>query len=141
MSVDVNYVAVLVTAVVNMIVGFLWYGPVFGKKWIEMMKFTPEQLAAGRQKSMTKSYVIMFVAALIMGYVLYHSIAFASGFMQQSGALVGMQGGFWMWLGFIIPVTLGRVLWEDRSWSLWAFDNGYYLAVLLINSAIIGAWM
>lgn len=141
MNVDVNYLAVLVAAVVNMAIGYAWYGPLFGKKWIALMQFTPESMAEARNKGMTKSYLITFVGALVMAYVLYHTIAFAFGFMQVSGAVAALSSGFWMWLGFVMPVTLGKVIWEGKSWPLWAIDNGYYLALLLINSAIIGAWM
>ena len=30
---DVNLIAVLVAGIVPMIVGMLWYGPLFGKRW------------------------------------------------------------------------------------------------------------
>ncbi|HLD39833.1 MAG TPA: DUF1761 family protein, partial [Candidatus Nanoarchaeia archaeon] len=32
-----NYLAVLVAAIAAYVVGFLWYGPVFGKKWMALM--------------------------------------------------------------------------------------------------------
>lgn len=33
-AVPINYVAVVLAAVANMILGFVWFGPLFGKLWI-----------------------------------------------------------------------------------------------------------
>ncbi|MBI3341870.1 DUF1761 domain-containing protein, partial [Candidatus Curtissbacteria bacterium] len=37
MEFQINYMAVVAAAVVNMVLGFLWYGPLFGKPWMKMM--------------------------------------------------------------------------------------------------------
>ena len=137
----VNYWAVIVGAVVSFVLGGLWYGPIFGKKWMAMMKFTPESMASAKAKGMGKSYAMMFIGSLVMSYVLFHFIAYAVGFSQQGGAMVGAVGGFWAWLGFIVPVTMGSVLWEGRSWSLWIINAGYYLVGLVLVGAILAAWM
>ena len=46
MSVSINYLAVLVAGFIPMILGSIWYGPLFGKKWIELMGLTEEELKA-----------------------------------------------------------------------------------------------
>lgn len=38
--VPVNYLAILVAAVLSMVLGFLWYGPLFGKEWTKLMGVT-----------------------------------------------------------------------------------------------------
>ncbi len=44
MTVVINYWAVIVVAIINTVLGFLWFGPIFGKMWISLMGFTPEQV-------------------------------------------------------------------------------------------------
>ena len=34
-----NWLAVLVAVVASFFFGWLWYGPLFGKKWASLMKF------------------------------------------------------------------------------------------------------
>ena len=34
---EVNLLAVLAAGIVPMVVGALWYGPLFGKRWLELM--------------------------------------------------------------------------------------------------------
>lgn len=38
----INYLAILVGVIANVILGFLWYGPLFGKAWAKEMKMPPD---------------------------------------------------------------------------------------------------
>src|SRR5947207_3505777 len=101
MEFQINYMAVVAAAVVNMVLGFLWYGPLFGKPWMKMMNFTEEHMKAAQAKGMGKSYVVMTIGALLMSWILAHAIVFATGFLAISGAMAGIWIGFLNWLGFI----------------------------------------
>jgi len=138
--VEINYMAVIVAAIVNMVLGYVWYGPLFGKQWMALSGVMPQLDALGKPKGMTKKMVIMFVGALVMAVTLFKFIAYASGFLQQSGAALGLSIGFCLWLGFIAPVTLSVVLWEGKSWKLWFLNNAYYVVLLLVNGAILASW-
>jgi hypothetical protein len=139
MQVPINYLAVLVAGICNMIVGALWYGPVFGKWWMKQMNFTPESMKK-MPLSGLQAMVIGFIFAILMSYVLANDILFGATYLNMYGALSGMTGAFWNWLGFVVPITAGVWLWEGKSWKLWAFNAGYYLVALLIAGAILGAW-
>jgi hypothetical protein len=141
MEIPINYLSVVVAAVSNMVLGFAWYGPLFGKKWASLMGWgamTSAQLAA-KQKAARSSYAISFVGALLMAYVLAHVLVLANVY-SGSGLEAGLKSGFGMWLGFVVPVTLGTVLWDGKPWMLWAINSGYFLAALLVMGAILGYW-
>ena len=138
--IPINYFAVLGATITSMILGFLWYGPLFGKEWIKLSGFTPEQMAAAKAKGMGKSYALMALGSLVMSYTLAHAIVFASSYLMVYGASAGLTGGFWNWLGFIAPVTLGAVLWEGKPWKLWCITSGYYLVSLLVAGVILSVW-
>ena len=137
MEIPINYVAVGGAAVASMVIGYLWYGPIFGKKWMALSGITQDQISASKKKGMVKEYALMFVGSLVMAYVLAHAFVFASTYMKVSGTMAGLSVGFWNWLGFIAPVTLGVVLWEGKSPKLWVLNNGYYLFSLLVMGAIL----
>ncbi len=141
-AVPVNYLAVLVCGIASMVFGFLWYGPIFGKPWMRMMGWDPNNAAlmAEMKKGAQKGYAFMFVGSLIMAYVLAHSMVFASDYTHTSGLPAGIMVGFWSWLGFVAPVTIGSVLWEGKSWKLWSLNNGYYLIQLLMFGVILSIW-
>lgn len=138
--VPINVMAVIASAIASMIVGTIWYGPLFGKQWIKMMKFSAQDMAAAKKKGMGGTYAMQFVASLVMAFVLAHSIVFASTYMKVTGLNAGVMAGFWNWIGFVAPVTLGMSLWGGKSWKLWLLDNGHYLVTLCIMGAILAMW-
>ena len=137
--VPINYLSVLGATVASMVIGFLWYGPLFGKQWMRMMGFTTDKMDAAKKKGMGKSYAIMAVGSLLMSYALAHNVIFGSAYLQMNGIEAGIMAGFWNWLGFIAPVTVGVVLWEGKPWKLWCITAGYYLVSLLVMGMILSA--
>jgi len=136
-EVPINYLAVIIAAVANMVIGFLWYGPIFGKTWAALSGINPDPAKA---EGMGKRYVLAMLGSLIMAYVLAHSLVFASSYMQVSGASAGAMAGFWSWLGFIAPVTLGSVLWDGKPWKLWILNNAHYLVALVVMGVILASF-
>lgn len=134
----INYWAVLVAAISNMVVGFLWYGPIFGKPWAVEMGWgnkTKEEMDEIKKKAMP-AYAKSFIGALLMAYVFAHVlIAFESDSVSMA-----LQGALWMWLGFVAPVMYGKVLWENKSHKLFAIDSSYYLVSLAAMSLILTLW-
>ncbi len=130
----INYVAVIAAAIASMVLGFLWYGPLFGKKWIAMMGWKPRDIEKAKKKGgMGTSYAIAFAGSLVMALVLAYFVQAG----QAVTALEGAQVGFWAWLGFIATVTLGSVLWEGKTKDLWLLNNAYQLLSLMIMGAIV----
>ncbi len=140
MDVPVNYVSVVLAAVANMVLGFLWYGPLFGKTWSDLMGWSKADMEAAKKKGMGKSYALMTLGSFVMAYVLAHSLVFASTYMNVSGVPAGLSVGFWNWLGFVAPVTIGSVLWDGKPWKLWFINAGYYLVALLLMGVILASF-
>jgi hypothetical protein len=135
MDVPVNYLAVLVAAISNMVIGGIWFGPLFGKMWMQ----TSGVKMGG--KNPTPSYIIAFVFALIAAYVMAHFVWLtAEGMGNVVTIASGATTGFWAWLGLVAPATSGMVTWEGRPWSYWFIVAGYWLVSLAAMGAIIAAW-
>jgi len=132
----INYLAVLVAAIISMVIGGFWYSPLmFGKKWMELMNISPKD-TIDMKKRATPSYIINFVAALLMAFVLAHFVDYA----QAATFIEGLQAGFWVWLGFVATISLGSVLWENKPVTLYAINAGYQLVNLLIMGVILALW-
>ncbi|OGI67608.1 hypothetical protein A2732_02310 [Candidatus Nomurabacteria bacterium RIFCSPHIGHO2_01_FULL_40_10] len=134
---EINYLAVLVAAIASMVVGSVWYGPLFGKKFAQAMgmdKLSPEQQAE-MKKGMTMTYLWQFVASLVMFYVL----AWLMGALNQMSVVGGLTAAFWVWIGFVVPLKLSDAIWGGKM-SLFWIDIGANLVTLLVAGAIIGAW-
>ncbi len=134
----VNYWAVLVAAIASMVVGSIWYGPLFGKMFMQAMGMDKmsEQEKAAMKKGMGMSYVLQFVGSLVMFYVL----AVMMSKLNQLSVNGGLMVAFWSWLGFIVPIKLSDAIWGGKKQLFW-LGIGHSLVNLLIAGAIIGAWL
>mgnify|MGYP003394409019 FL=1 len=138
MTVDVNYLAVLIAAIVSMVLGFLWYSPmVVGKQWMKLKGYTAESLKK-EQKEMSKFYALSFVLALVTAYVLTHVMAMAMNFFNYTPLSTGLTSAFWMWLGFVMPVQASAQIFGEKKWGLLVIDSGYQLLSLLGMGAVLG---
>lgn len=136
-AVPINYVAVAAAVVLNMLLGFLWYGPLFGKPWMKIMGINSDTIAKSKKKGMGKSLVLATLGSLVMVFVLAHSLVFASAYLHVSGPMAGVSAGFWNWLGFIAPVALSSVIWEGKPWTLWFINAGYYLVAMIAMGVVL----
>ena len=117
---DVNLYAVLVAGIVPMIVGMLWYGPLFGKRWLAMMEMTAEEVQEGFNP--IKTHGIGILLSFLTAYILAQLIAVHVGLM----ALVA----------FVIPAAHQSVTFEKRKAGL-AWLNVAYNGVALIGQAVV----
>jgi uncharacterized protein DUF1761 len=121
----VSWVAVIVAAVVQIVLGYIWYMPmVFGKRW-EMA--TGKTLLATPTPMQIGSMVISALLAAV-GMALW----FSGGTLTD-----GVIWGALVWLYFVVPATLGVVTFEGRSWMWWYIAAGYWLVGLMIMGAIV----
>ena len=144
--VAVNYLAILVCGFVAMGLGTLWYGPLFGQAWMKGAGISPDAMEKMKadpkmKQKMMRSYGIMFIGSLLTAFVLAHSLVFASTYMQISGVMAGFEAAIWNWLGFVAPVTIGMVLWEQKTVKYWLIVSGYSLVYLLICGTILALWV
>ena len=96
---EVNLLAVLVAGIVPMIVGFLWYGPLFGKRWLALMETTAEEIQKDFNPVKTVHLALMAL------------IAFVLPVFYQAWAYEGRKAGlFWLSLGFNAVSLLGQAV-------------------------------
>lgn len=139
--ISTNYLAVLVGAIINMVLGGLWYGPLFGKTWARLAGMTGDSMSEAKKRGMAKSYILMFVGSLIMAFVLEHAVVYGAEYINVYGVWAGVITGIWYWLGFVAPTTVGMVLWEGKPWKYWFIVSGYYLVALAILGGMFAVWM
>lgn len=158
-----NFYAVLVSSLVTLLVGFVWYNPkVFGTIWMKETGMTEEK---AQKSNMLK------VFGLTIFYSLMLSLVVPALVIHQMGAL-GMIGGpefvatakpsyaafladyetefrtfkhgalhgFMSGLFFALPITAINSLFEQKSWKYILINAGYWIVSLTIMGGIICAW-
>lgn len=129
----INWLAVLVAAIIRMAVGFAWYSPpLLLKPWQALTGVTPETMRAG----LTKAMVVDVIASLVMAFALANIIVGAGITDWLNGALAG----FWVWLGFQATLLVSLWGYENRSLKLIAINLGNNLIALVLMGALLAVW-
>ncbi|MEX1111892.1 MAG: DUF1761 domain-containing protein [Candidatus Andersenbacteria bacterium] len=132
----VSYISLIAAAIASMVVGSVWYGPLFGKtfqKAAGMDKWSAEKQAEEKKK-MGKLYFMQLIASLVMFYVLALFIAERGDLSVSSGISTALLA----WVGFVVPVQFGSAIWGGSMTLFW-IGAGNMLVTLLAAGAIIGA--
>jgi len=127
----VNWVAILVAAVVGLVIGFIWFAPqLFGRQWARAAGV--ELRAPGQVPPMTVA--IGALGLLVTAYVLEVLASAMGAASVVDGGMLGLVG----WLGFVAPWTLVWVLYERRPAMYFYLTAGEGLVALVVMGAIIG---
>jgi hypothetical protein len=129
----VRILPILVAAIAFMVIGGLWYGPLFARSWMALIGKTEAELRAGARPTM---YVWALLTALGTSYVL--SVFIESTFMTsvKGGACVGLTAA----LGFTAMSFGSSYVFNMKPFKLYLIDVGYYVAAFVAAGAIIGGW-
>ena len=136
LEVSINYWAVLAAAVASFVAGAIWYGPLFGKKWMKLVGFSMKDMKKMRL-SPAQAMTGGFIMTLITSFVLAHFVDYVGATTIAAGA----QLALWTWLGFVMPVTIGVFLWENKPFRLFLLNTGHWLVSLIVMAAILAVWV
>jgi hypothetical protein len=129
----INYYAVFVSALSALVIGWFWYGPLFGNTWMKLNGFTEEELKEGKI-SLSLMMLLNYMATILAAF----AIALFIG--AKSNAGIGMFTGVMIALFWISTNRLNDVLYERKPWKLYILNLGYNLIIYAVMGAIIGAW-
>jgi len=131
MQVSINYLAVIVVTILSFLIGFIWYGPLFGKPWMEANNITKENVASRKMSLIFgTSIVLTLIIALNLAAFLGPKADFSFGLF--AGAATG--------IGFISAAIGVTYAFSGKSLKLFFIDAGYWTVVLILMGAILGVW-
>jgi hypothetical protein len=127
---------ILAAAVASWLVGAVWY-MAFGKAWMTALGKTRADLTGPSGKTSLVPFFVSFLAELLMAFVLAWLIArsFPGGLSFENGIIMG----FVVWLGFVLTTITVNYQFARAKSLLTLIDSGHWLAVLLVQGAILGA--
>ena len=128
-TIQIDYLTVLIAAVLNMIIGYFWYSNwLFGPTWMKLNKIK-------KMESSGFNILYDFIVSLVIVYFL----AFFEVILGITTVTDGMFVGFTFWLGFVVTTQINPVIWGKQPFRLFLLDTGYKLLSFLVMSGVIGA--
>ncbi|MDC7226389.1 MAG: DUF1761 domain-containing protein [Spirochaetales bacterium] len=129
-----NIWAVLVSVVINMLIGALWYSPVlFGNIWLKLIEKKAEDI--GRDEG-NKAMALAIVPAIVSAA----GLSVLIGISDASGIVDAIIIGSLASIAFSGMSLLNLVFFEDRKFSLVLLNAGYAFVSFNIISIILTLW-
>lgn len=135
MSVSVNYLAILVAAVVTFILGAIWNGPLFGKAAGVARGATAADAEAARPTP--GSMAIIFVGLLLCAWAL----AVIGAYMHLNTWMLGLKLGLLAWAGFLLPaMMIGAAMTAGKKLVVFGIGAGSWLITCVVAGIIVTIW-
>jgi hypothetical protein len=128
----VNFLAVLVAAICQWLLGALWYNVVYAKKWKALVGYSEGE----KPKLLVLGLIASFVGDLVLSFVLVHldQWIFADTFAR------GISVGILFWIGLMAPPLLTQHIFENRPFKLFAINAAYWLLAMGLGGGILAVW-
>ncbi len=133
---DINVWAILACGVTSLVIGFVWYGPLFGKAWAGYTGWTEEKIKTVPAARMARTYILTLLAALVTAFVL-DMLAWA---INATSALQGLVLGLLTGIGFAAMAFATTHLFEHKPVGLWLIVSGYQVVYQVAAAVIVAIW-
>ena len=131
---NINFLAVIVAAFSAFFVGWIWYGPLFGKQWMELNGFNLDEMSKQKWLPMPVIIGVNYVATLLAAL----SLAMFLG--AEADVFFGIFAGLMIAVFWIATSRLNDVLYERKPMGLFWINVGYNVVIYVVMGAILGAW-
>lgn len=128
---DVNWLGVLVGIVASNLIGFLWYGPLFGSAWLRMIGKRREDIEPDNR---------MYIVTAVASGVAMIALALAVNAFGAGSFLDGLIVGALVYIGFGAPATLVFTLFEGPPVNVWLLYSTYQLIVWVVMGGVFAIW-
>ena len=142
---DINYLALVVAAIIPLFTGFIWYHPkVFGTAWMKETGMTEE-----KAKSMNpgKTYGLAVVFAFLAAFFLWGQVMFGGAPGEAHGPggdfMTFKHGAFHgalVAIAIVLPVFATNALFEMKSAKYVLINVGYWAVTFALMTGLINAW-
>lgn len=128
---ELNYTAVILAAVINMVLGYVWYArKVFGNAWMADLGKKSMEL-----KNPGQGYALMVLASLVIAYTLAKLVGYADAVGFGEGMMLGLLAG----VGLVATTEAANCLYEGRPSRLFLINAGYPVVSFALMAGVIAA--
>jgi hypothetical protein len=131
---DINYLAVLISAIAYMIIGAVWYSPaLFGNTWMKAIGKSKEQIQADFSP-------LNYLWGIITAFIASYGIARIMLWSGVTGIGNGIKIALVVGICFVLTTMWVNDSFEKRPKGLTLINAFYHLVGFVVAGIIIGAW-
>ncbi len=133
-NLKINHAAVWVCIVLLHVLGFVWYGPLFGEPWMAMVGLDMATVEANPPSA--GLWITNTIATIIPLYTLAWLFTKLNIESLGRGAAIGLLIAF----AFDFMSTMTSDMFAQNPYALSWITGGFNLVALGLSGAILGAW-
>jgi hypothetical protein len=125
--------AVLLAAIINVIVGTIWYAPmVFGKMWQKEVGLKKSQM---NTRNMMTATIASFICYLIFAYIFFLLPGIFAGTLNTTIMYIVI-----LWIAFVVSIRLSHYAYEQRTPTFFLITIFHDLVSLLAMGIFYWYW-
>ena len=133
---ELNLLAVIVAGLAAFFLGAVWYTAIFGKLWVQLNGYTPEQIAA-MQKA--RPPVVFFGSMLLAYWIMATLMGFLCAWVKADSWMDGACVGLVVW-GIVQAIAVTTYISGNKRIEVFVLDGAYQLCFLVMTGVILAAW-
>lgn len=143
---EVNYIAVIVAALIPSIMGAIYYGPLFEKQWLSSIGKTKEEM---EPSNMAVTYGLALLMAVLVSMSLKMTIELVHRDINSSGDLIfssfhtfghGALHGAMICLTLVVPIVVSLSLFHKMSGKNIILNIVFWTICFALMGGILDAW-
>lgn len=143
-NVSMNWLAILVSALIPLIIGAIWYHPkVFGTVWMNATGITEDKL---KTMSPAKAYVVAVVLSVVLSFYLYFNVLIGGPDDMRHGQEIymtfkhGAAHGAFLGLFVVLPALATNATFEMKSAKYIFINVFYWIVSLALMGGTLNGW-
>ncbi|WP_462252040.1 DUF1761 domain-containing protein [Ekhidna sp.] len=128
---NINWLSVMIAAISTFLIGGIWYGPLFGRAWMDAFGYSEDDL---KKRSIPKTFGLSLLLAFIAALILEMFIG------PEADMIFGSLAGFFAGFGWVATFLGILYLFEMQSIKVYLINAGYCVLSLTLMGLILGIW-
>ena len=143
-NLSMNWLAILVSALIPLIIGSIWYHPkAFGTVWMNATGITEDKL---KNMSPAKAYIVALVLSMVLSFYLYINVLTGGPDDMRHGQEIymtfkhGAAHGAFLGLFVVLPVLATNAIFEMKSAKYIFINVFYWIVSLALMGGTLNGW-
>ena len=143
-NLSMNLLAILVSALIPLIIGSIWYHPkAFGTVWMNATGITEDKL---KNMSPAKAYIVALILSVVLSFYLYINVLTGGPDDMRHGQEIymtfkhGATHGAFLGLFVVLPVLATNAMFEMKSAKYIFINVFYWIVSLALMGGTLNGW-
>jgi hypothetical protein len=143
-NLSMNWLAILVSALIPLIIGAIWYHPkIFGTAWMQATGITEAKI---KTMSPVKAYIVATLLSVILSFYLYINVLIGGPDDMRHGQEIymtfkhGAAHGMFLGIMVLLPVLATNAMFEMKSAKYIFINVFYWIVSLALMGGVLNGW-